>query len=727
MKKIATLLILIFTLKAVSAQQTKSDTSFNKPQKLSTVIVTSKKSFIEQQVDKTIVNVQADITAISSNVFEILQKAPGINITADDVINMSGKAGVNILIDGRPTQMSGKELANFLRSMPGSNIEKIELITNPSSRFDAQGNAGIINIKLKKNKLKGTNGNLGVGYAQNIHYRSNGSFNINHRTGKINVFANSSANKNLQHTNGYINRNVMIGNTVKNFNNTTKDIDKYLSYNVRAGLDFYASKKNTFGILFNSNGNKEPFNTPGTTTISSNEKIDSSLATTNDNLYKNRKYNTNFNYKYEDTVGNELNIDADYTYFYNTNLTNLATNYLDKNNIKYYNTANDLNVATKINIYALKADYIKQLKKIHAKVETGIKFSNVTTTNTLFATQLLNNVMKADTGRSNTFAYKENIYAAYASFGQQIKKIEYQIGLRIENSIVNGTSVDLKNNTINNPDTNYINIFPTAFVSYKINDKNRFALSYSKRINRPDYQSLNPFETIYDIYTAEKGNPFLKPQYTNNFEFKYTYRYALNIALGYNHTKDYSQTITTQTGQQTLGTTANIGSLDNAYLNISAPMPIAKWWQGYVNITGFYNHYQGLLPNGILNVKTWGMNYYVQQNFKLGKGWGTQISSWFNAATQEAIFKTKSLGSIDIGIKKNILKDKATFRLTATDIFNMQRYNQTVLFANMDFTYLRKWESRGIRLQFNWSFGKTNFKERERETNQDANRIKVKN
>ncbi len=726
MKHILTIFILVFS--ATSFAQVINDTTSTlmATKKLDAIVVTSKKPFIEQQIDKTVVNVQADITAIGSSAFEILQKAPGINITGEDVINMSGKAGVNILIDGRPTQMSSKELANFLRSMPGSTIEKIELITNPSSRFDAQGNAGIINIRLKKNKLKGTNGNVNIGYTQNVHYRSNASVGINHRAGKINAFANVSIDNNKQHTNGYINRNVTVNNVVKNFNNTTVDIDRNVAHNIRAGVDFYMNKKSTFGVLFNSNGNWNPFNTPGNTFISNNSIIDSSLQTTNDNLYKNRRYNTNLNYRYEDTLGNELNIDADYTYFKNTNITNLGTSYLNKANTRYNFTANDLDVATNINIYALKADYIKQLKTIKTKIETGVKISSVATNNDLFATALTGTAMKADTGRSNTFKYNETVYAAYVNVGRQIKKFEYQIGVRIENAVINGTSTDLKNTRINNPDTNYVNIFPTAFVSYKLNDKNMFAASYSKRINRPDYQTLNPFETIYDIYTSEKGNPFLKPQYTNNFELKYTYRYALNFAVGYNHTKDYSQTITTQTGQQTQATTDNIGTLDNAYINISAPLSITKWWEGYANITGFLNHYKGVLPNGILNEKAFGLNYYIQNNFKLGKGWSTQMSSWFNAGTKQAIFKTGALGSLDIAVKKNILKDKGSIRLSVTDIFNTQQWRQEVQFANMDFTYRRKWESRGVRLQFSWSFGKTKFQARERNTNQDANRIKVK-
>ncbi len=725
MKKMFALMMGFSSLIAF-AQQAKTDTGFNKNKNLAAIVVTSKKPFIEQQVDKTVVNVQADITAIGSNAFEILQKAPGISITSEDVLNMSGKAGVNVMIDGRPTQMGSKELAAFLRSMPGSNIDKIELITNPSARFDAQGNAGIINIRLKKNKIKGTNGNVSLGYTQQQHYRSNGSFSINHRTGKLNAFANVGVNNNLQHTTGNINRNVALGNLTKNFTNSTVDIDRNISANIRTGFDFYLNKKSTIGFLFNTNSNRNPFNTPGSTNISSNGKLDSSLATTNDNLYKNRRYNTNLNYKFEDTLGNELNVDADYTYFKNTNLTNLSTTYLDNASSKYNFTANDLDVATNINIYAIKIDYTKQLKKINAKIETGIKLSNVTTSNDLFATELAGTYMKADTSRSNLFEYKENIYAAYVNFGQKIKKFEYQVGLRAENSVVNGNSVDLRKATIKNPDTNYVNLFPSAFVSYKINDKNMFAVSYSKRINRPDYQAMNPFETIYDIYTSERGNPYLKPQFTNNYELKYTYRYALNIAIGYNHTKDYSQTITTQTGEKTTATQDNIGSLDNAYLNISAPLPITKWWEGYANITGFFNHYKGKLPSGILNEKTFGLNYYIQQNFKLGKGWSTQLSSWFNAATKEAIFKTAAFGSVDFAVKKMILKEKGSVRLAVNDIFNTQRYHQTVQFGNMDFSYLRKWESRGVRLQFTWAFGKTKYQARERDTNQDGNRIKVK-
>ncbi len=200
---------------------------------LSEVVVTANKPFIEMQPDKTVMNVQSDINAMGSSALEILQKAPGISVTGDDIIKMSGKPGVTVLIDNRPIQISARELANFLRSLPGSTVDKIELITNPSGKYDAQGNAGIINIRLKKIKLVGTNGSVSASYTQNVHYRSNAAFNINHRSGKVNVFSNMSGDDNLQHTSGSIERKVQVGNVTKIFRNTTTDIDQNTSYNIR--------------------------------------------------------------------------------------------------------------------------------------------------------------------------------------------------------------------------------------------------------------------------------------------------------------------------------------------------------------------------------------------------------------------------------------------------------------------------------------------------------------
>jgi iron complex outermembrane recepter protein len=696
--------------------------------KLKNVTVTAQKQYIERQIDKVVLNVQNDITAAGSTLFEIIQKAPGVSIVNDETINMSGKAGVNILIDGKPTQMSQRDLANFLKSTPGSMVDKVEIISNPGSKYDAQGNAGIINIRLKKNKLQGTNGNLSAGYTQQVHYRTNAGINLNHRQGKVNLFGSYNYGNNLQHTKGNLNRIVTAGSSNKVFDNNTIDIDPYTSHNFRTGVDVYASKKNTFGLLVSGNIGYNPFKTIGSTQIKTNGITDSSLQTTNANYSNAKRFNYNANYKYEDTIGNQLNIDADYSTFKNTSDQQVTTDFVNKQNQPYNYGANKLYIATNIRIYSLKADYTKELKKEQAKIETGIKYNRVTTKNDLDASKYASNIFIPDTSRSNDFNYTETVIAAYASYGKKYKKLEYQLGVRAEQSIIKGISTNLKNTRITNPDTAYFNIFPTAFLRYTINEKNNVGLSYSRRINRPNYQDLNPFENIIDAYTTEKGNPFLRPSYGNNLELSYTYRDALNLTFGYSHTKDYSQTVTQQIGEQGFAQPQNVGSQNTSYLNISLPIPITDWWYSYTYMSGFYSQFKGRLPDGYVNTGSFGFTWYLNNSFTLGKGYKAQLSSWGNAATKDALFKTLALGSLDLGFSKTIFKEKGSIKITVIDILNTQRWRQSVTYANQNFSLDRKWESQAIRLQFSWKFGKQSFSARERNTaSEDANgRIKSK-
>ncbi len=694
--------------------------------KLKDVTVIAQKQYIERQTDKVVLNVQNDITAAGSTLFEIIQKAPGVSIVNDETINMSGKAGVNVLIDGKPTQMGQRDLANFLKSTPGSMVDKVEIISNPGSKYDAQGNTGIINIRLKKNKLQGTNGSLSAGYTQQVHYRTNAGINLNHRQGKVNLFGSYNFANNLQHTRGNLNRIVTAGNSTNVFDNNTIDIDPYTSHNFRTGVDVYAGKKNTFGILVSGSLGDNPFKTIGSTQIKTNGITDSSLQTTNANFTNAKRYNYNANYKFEDTIGNQLNIDADYCTFKNTGNQQITTDYLNKQSQPYNYGANRLYMATDIHIYSLKADYTKALKKQQAKIETGIKYNHVTTNNQLDASRWDSNNFIPDTGRSNDFDYTETVIAAYTSYGKKYKKLEYQLGLRAEHSTIKGISVNLKNNRITNPDTAYFNIFATAFFRYAFNDKNNVGLSYSRRINRPNYQDLNPFENIIDAYTTEKGNPYLRPGYGNNLELSYTYRDALNLTFGYSHTKDYSQTVTQQTGEQGYAQPQNVSSQNTSYLNLSLPIPITNWWYSYTYMSGFYNRFKGRLPDGDVNTGSFGFTWYLSNSFTLGKGYKAQLSSWGSAATKDALFTTRALGSVDIGFSKTIFKENGSIKITVIDIFNTQRWHQSVAYANQNFSRHRKWESQGLRLQFSWKFGKQTFAARERNTASEDSNVRIK-
>lgn len=597
---------------------------------------------------------------------------------------------------------------------------------NPSAKYDAQGNAGIINIRLKKNTAKGTNGSLSSAYTQSVHSNINFSGNINHRNGKWNWFANASARKWRQNTHGSINRFVNSNGMEKTFENTTVDQDASKNTDYKAGADLYLDKKNTFGFLIKGNEHSSRLNTPGTTLIKTNNITDSSLNTLNDNKERTHQFSINLNYKYEDTLGTEWNIDADYARFRKNTNGYVTTDLLNSQNVKYGYTANDQTVLTGINIYSIKTDLTRQIKKWDTKLEAGFKWNTVQTANDLDAFTWNGNLFKADTGRTNQFDYTETQYAAYASLTKKLKKWEYQIGLRAEQTVIKGKSVDLRNTTLDYPDTAYLNLFPTAFVRYSMNDKNSFGLSYSRRINRPDYHDLNPFEYIYDNYSKERGNPYLLPEFSNSLELSYSYRGALNLGLGYSVTHNSIQQVSTLYGEVTSATQYNVGQENRLYLNISLGMPVTKWWDSYINLSPHYKQFNGAIPQGSLDNNAWGMGWYGSQSFSLPKKWKIQLSSWGSIATRNAMTKTAWLGSLDAGVSKSILKDKLSIRLSATDIFNTQRWKQTVDFGNVHYDYLRKWESRTIRLQLTWKFGKTGYKARDRESGaQDQlNRVK---
>lgn len=711
---------------SVSSLQNKDTSLKDKVKVLDEVVVKSRKPFVEIQTDKTILNVQSNLVASTGTVFELLQAAPGIAISNEENINMSGKSGVNVLIDGRQTQLSSKDLANWLKSLPASQVEKVELISNPSAKYDAQGNAGIINIKLKKNTLKGFNGSATGAYIQAIHPNVNFSTDVNLRADKWNFFANVAARKSRQNTDGSIDRKVNSNGLVKDFINRTVDIDSSSNLNLNLGVDYYINKQSSFGLLFKNNEYCSSLITPGTTLVQTNGITDSSLQTHNNIQQKNSRTNYNVNYHYEDSLGNEWNIDADYTNYRNSNNSLINTNLLNGQQIKYGNTANQQSVATAIGIYSLKADFSRLFKASNAKLEAGLKWNTIVTNNDLQAALLQSGIMQADTGRTNLFDYTEKIAAAYVSYNKRMGKWEAQMGFRAEYARIKGQSTDLNDKQLSYPDTSYLNLFPTAFLRYVPNEKHSIGLNFGRRINRPNYQDLNPFEFIFDNYTRSKGNPYLLPELISQFELNYSYRGALNIGMGYSHTLNSFQDISTQKGEITEATTFNIGTEKRFFLNFSLYLPINKWWDCFTNLSPNYKRFQGKVPEGNIDQAAWGMNWYGSHNFSLPKQWKIQVSSWGNIATKDAMSSTAWLGSVDLGIGKSWKNQPCSIRVSMTDLFNTQRWKQEVDFGNVHYQYLRKWESQNFRLQVTYKFGKTKFSKRDREVGSVSEEGRIK-
>lgn len=702
---------------------------------LGEVTVSSKKPLIEVKADKTIFNVEGSINATGTDAFELLRKSPGVMIDKDDNVSLAGKNGVLVYIDGRPSPLAGKDLADYLKTIQSSNIEAIELITNPSAKYDAAGNAGIVNIRLKKNKAFGTNGSVNAGYAIGTYPKYNGGINLNNRNKKLNLFGNYNYNNSKNANTLSIYRELLDTSFDQNGNMDSKSE----THTFKAGFDFYANKKNTFGIIVDGNFSNTTIANLGTTPVHyiGNGKNDyiRNLVADNSSAMKNNNININGNYKYVDTSGHEVNFDANYGHFDNNNNQLQPNYYYDANNNPSGSAIYRMLSPSIIDIVNGKVDYEQRLSG--GKLEAGVKISNVKTTNDFQrynVSDIANDIKTIDNLRSNKFVYTEQINAAYLNFNKQLKGVMFQVGLRVENSNVTGVSSGKKDaaGTISFDSTierKYTDLFPSASLTFNKNPMNQWSLSYSRRIDRPAYQKLNPFEFKLDDYTYQKGNTALTPQYTNTFSISNTYHYMLTTTLSYSHIKDmFAQIIDTTEKSKSFMTHKNLATQD--IINLSIGYPVQKGiYSAYFSLNGYYSKYKADLgPDRKVDLEVTAANFYMQHGFNLGKGYKAELSSWMSTPSiQEGTFKSKAMGFVDLGLSKSILQGKGTIKLAVSDIFKTMKWQGTSDFVGQKLTGMFRWESQQFKLNFSYRFGKNTVKAaRQRETGAEDESKRVK-
>lgn len=688
---------------------------------LAGVTVTSKKPMVEVKADKTILNVEGTINATGNDALELLRKSPGVLVDKDDNISLAGKNGVRIYIDGKPSPLAGADLANYLKSLNSAQIEAIELITNPSAKYDAAGNAGIINIRLKKNKAFGTNGSVNAGYNIGIYPKYNAGINFNHRNKGINVFGNYNYNRTKQNNAFNLYRTVL--DTI--FDNKTTAIFRNNSHGFKTGIDFFVNRKSTFGVLINGNIGENSFNNNSRTPISYKPTgvVSRILVANNQNDMSRNNVNFNLNYRYADTAGRELNLDADYGLFRNEG-NQLQPNY-------YYDAISGSLLSqvfyrfiapTDIDIYTLKADYEQNFKK--GKLGFGGKYTAINTGNNFKrydVSQLSPELKTLDIARSNQFDYNENIFALYINYNKQLKGVMFQAGVRMENTSTTGDSYGLNaNGDINKGNVqtfkrNYTDFFPSASLTFNKNPMNQWGISYSRRIDRPAYQDLNPFEFKLDEYTFQKGNTSLRPQYTNIITLTNTYKYKLTTSLSYSHVNDvFAQLVDTTDKSKSFITRKNLATRDLVGLNISYPF-MYKTYMAFFNFSGNYSKYKADLGGGsrVIDVENVSFNIYQQHSLKFGKkkDWTAEVSGWYNSpALWEGAFRSRSMWSVDAGMQKNIFKGKGTFKVAVSDIFFSMKWKGELDFAGQTTIASGNFESRQLKTSLTWRFGSNTVK-----------------
>jgi len=492
---------------------------------LKAVNITATKPLIERKVDRTVINVENSVLAAGNSAMEILERAPGVTVDKDDNISLRGKQGVTVMLDGKLTYLSSAQLASLLRSTDGNTIQSIEIITNPSAKYDAAGNSGIINIKLKKNRNAGTNGSYAAtaGYGQN--HKASTSLNLNHKDGKLNIFGNYSYSNSKRPQDINLDRTINNNGVYTYFDESTDFLGSRQAHNYKLGADYDLSKTNTLGVQLTGYNSAFDANTFNNTLISPDHVHNSAVTTTgNTAIERYNNFAANINNRIVlDTAGKELSMDADYSHFHNSQSNNYTNNfYLADGTTLRTSSILRNSLPSQINISTFKADYTNPFGKT-MKLEAGMKFSYGNTNNDLRTDSLLNNNWVTDAGRTNLYKYNENINAGYLNFSKTWKKTSLQLGFRAEQTNSKGDSRDI-NNVAQVNDRHYLDLFPSVFINHDFSDKHTLGINYSRRIDRPSYDDLNSFVQILNAYTYQQGNPNLKPQYTNSYELAYTYK-----------------------------------------------------------------------------------------------------------------------------------------------------------------------------------------------------------
>lgn len=678
--------------------------------------VVATRPLVEVSAEKTIFNVEGTQNSNGLNAMELLRRAPGVMIDNNENIMVKGKSGIIIYIDGKRTPLDADGLSALLKSMPSSSIDRIEIITNPSAKYEAAGNAGIINIVLKKNQNFGTNGTLTLGYGVQRYSKVNGNVQLNRRTEKWNLFGNYG---------NFSGADWSYMNTFRKFNGlqfdqVTDNKEGHINHNYKAGADYYLSDRSTLGVQVSGNVSNTDFSSNSHTDISNliTQQVDSILdaQTINDGLRSNINYN--LNYHFTDSTKKDLTIDLDYgSYTIKTDGYQPNTYVLNDDSNSSYSKNYTNNNRTNIGIAVFKADYEQPLFK--GTFGTGIRLSAVSTKNSLDFYKEIASGNVIDSTRTNDFDYTENINAAYVNYNRQIKKIGIQIGLRAEQTISDGKLTAFIAQNDEQVRRSYLNIFPSAALTYNLNETNTLNLTYSRRIDRPSYQDLNPFEFRLDELSYSRGNAFLQPQYSDVVELSHTFMYAMTTSVSYTHTTGFFAEITdtTETSRSFIQP-RNLGYQNNISFNINTPIPIAKWWNAYIGLYVYRVHNVATFEdNKIIDLRLTSYGGFMQQTFNITKTWGAELSGWYNGpGIWGGTFKNRPMGGMDVGMKKEIWDGNGIFRVSYGDVFRTMHWRGISEYSGIYMDASGGWESQQFRVNFTWKFGNQNIKVKERKT-----------
>jgi outer membrane receptor protein involved in Fe transport len=674
---------------------------------LKEVEIMVQKPFIEHFAGKTVVNVENSIVSSGSSVYDVLERSPGVSIDQDGNISLKGKTGLNVMIDGKPVQMSADQLASYLKGMSSSTVSKIELITNPTSRYDAAGTAGIIDIKTKKGRKDGFNASLYGSFGQGRFEKINAGASFNFKKKKFNWFGNYDYGKKRDFYDLELDRTFYAHDTpVTTYSQHNFVVFPFNIHNAKLGCDFYASKKTTIGFLIGGNSNH--FNSIGysnSETLNGKDELQYYFNTDNDAREARDNAFANINFKHVfDTLGTELKADLDFAGYSNPIKQNFRNTYLDKDgNLFLASTSIRTSVDAGLQIYSAKFDFSHPFSKT-LKMEAGLKSSYVNADNNKEFYNTNNGIETLDTGKTNHFLYFENINAGYLTLSKEFEKFSVELGLRGEQTFVNGNQVTSHIEF----NRSYAQLFPSAFALYKLNKKNDLSFSYSHRINRPNYQSLNPFILYVDPTFYKQGNPYLEPELSDNFELSYTFDNNLSITPNYSYNRRSISAVLLQDdiNKITIQTEQNMDHVEYFGLSANFTLKPFKWWNSYYDLNLYNGTYTGSQQGENYTRSNTVFSIHTTNSFVLKKGFSAEVSYFYKTREVYSVLDIDPSSSLNAGIKKTFLDKKLILKVNGNDILYTNHTSGGIKFSSINEKFARKRDTRVVTVSLTWIIGK---------------------
>lgn len=646
--------------------------------RLGEVTVTAGKPAIENTPDKLVYNVASNITAAGSNVLEAIGKVPGIKVN-DNEISITGKGAVKVMVNDRLVQLAGIDLIRYLKSMSASQISKIELIKNPSAQYDAEGNAGLINITTRQRKSEGYSGtvqanakgwlhNPAVVYGTRNYEAVNINATLNYNTARWSAFGSINLDQD-QHLEGF---RTTIYYPKQTWIQSDTGKYTYLNANIIAGADYRISRNATIGLIYQGGKNvydgSDRVNNP--VFDNATGKPDSIMKTyaTYRPIADNHSINLHSAINF-DTTGRRLLLNADYFSYYRTDRSDFeSNNYLGDNithpsgTTRYYDDNKQ-----RIHIYTLKADM--ELPTRFAKFLVGGKLTFIDTySNAFYYKKDSADRLEYDKNLSNEFDYKENTQALYVSMNREQGNWKYEAGLRGELTQTTGYSYTLDQRTTRK----YFRLFPSLSVSWQANKNNSLAFTVGRRINRPSFWNLNPFKSLYTAYSYGEGNPSLNPEYNTNIELSHTFRNRLTSALFFNKTDDGFNNVTIASADTNLVYTIPLNFIRTYRYGISESVSftVFNWLDNNNQVTLYHTDARSAIPQ-VASISGWGAYLATNNNiyFNRDKTFAGAINCWYQFPEVNHIGRSDAYFKLDIGVKASVMKKKVDIALTMNDIF----------------------------------------------------------